>query len=71
MKANVGGMDRAIRITAGLVLIGLTLAGQIGAWGWIGVIPLFTGIFRFCPAYTLFGMSTGCSSEKCSTEKKN
>ena len=69
MKCNVGGADRILRIVAGLVLIGLALAGVIGVWGWIGLMPLLTGIFRFCPAYKLFGMSTGCSSEKCSTEK--
>ena len=63
MKMNVGGIDRMLRIVAGLVLIGLTLAGQIGVWGWIGVVPLLTGIFRFCPAYTLFGMNT-CSMNK-------
>ena len=69
MKINVGGADRIARIVVGLVLIGLTLAGQIGVWGWIGVVPLLTGIFKFCPAYFLFGMSTCCSSEKCTTEK--
>ncbi len=58
MKANVGGADRAIRIVAGLALIALTLLNVIGPWGWIGVVPLLTGIFRFCPAYSLFGMST-------------
>lgn len=63
MKMNVGSVDRILRIVAGLVLIGLTLAGQIGVWGWIGVVPLLTGIFRFCPAYTLFGMNT-CSMNK-------
>ena len=63
MKMNVGGADRMLRIVAGLVLIGLTLAGQIGAWGWIGLLPLLTGLFRFCPAYTLFGMNT-CPMEK-------
>lgn len=67
MKANVGGMDRVMRITAGLVLIGLTLSGIVGVWGWIGVMPLITGVFKFCPAYTLFGMNTGCSSGKCAT----
>lgn len=63
MKANVGSVDRIMRIAAGLVLIGLTLAGQIGVWGWIGVVPLLTGIFKFCPAYTLFGMNT-CPMQK-------
>lgn len=58
MKANVGTIDRALRIIVGLALIGLTLSGKIGVWGWIGVVPLATGLFRFCPAYTLLGAST-------------
>lgn len=58
MKFNVGGLDRAIRIIVGLVLIGLAVAGTIGWWGWLGLIPLATGVFRFCPAYTLFGANT-------------
>lgn len=63
MQTNVGGVDRVMRIAAGLILIGLTLAGQIGAWGWIGVMPLLTGVFKFCPAYTLFGIKT-CPMQK-------
>lgn len=55
---NMGTLDRVIRITAGAVLIGLAATGQIGAWGWIGVVPLATGIFRFCPAYRLLGIRT-------------
>lgn len=62
MKANVGSIDRVVRILAGLGLIGITLAGIIGPWGWIGVVPLATGIFRFCPAYLPFGIST-CSTK--------
>ncbi len=58
MKLNVGGIDRILRIVAGLALIGATLAGMIGVWGWIGVVPLVTGVFKFCPAYTLLGMNT-------------
>ncbi|MFO1218589.1 MAG: DUF2892 domain-containing protein [Burkholderiaceae bacterium] len=58
MKLNVGGWDRALRVVAGLALIGLTLAGTIGAWGWIGVVPLVTGLFSFCPLYTLIGLNT-------------
>ena len=58
MKANVGTVDRALRIIVGLALIGLTLNGNIGVWGWIGVLPVLTGIFRFCPAYPLLGIST-------------
>ncbi|MFV9654809.1 DUF2892 domain-containing protein [Pseudomonas sp. NY15366] len=58
MKANVGTLDRSLRIAVGLVLIALSLAGVIGLWGWIGVVPLATGIFRFCPAYPLLGINT-------------
>ncbi|WP_295523535.1 DUF2892 domain-containing protein [uncultured Pseudacidovorax sp.] len=58
MTPNVGTLDRVLRIVAGLVLIGLALAGAIGAWGWIGVVPLATGLLRFCPAYTLLGLRT-------------
>ena len=58
MKANIGTIDRCLRILAGLLLIGLSLSGVIGAWGWIGLVPLATGIFRFCPAYTLLRIKT-------------
>ena len=57
-KTNVGGIDRVLRIVAGLVLIGLTLIGTIGPWGWIGVVPLATGLFRSCPLYSLIGVDT-------------
>lgn len=58
MKFNVGGIDRLLRIVLGLVLIGLTLTGHIGAWGWLGLLPLITGLVRFCPAYLPFGLSS-------------
>ena len=58
MKCNVGNTDRALRVIAGLVLIILAATGTLGLWAWIGVIPLLTGIFRFCPAYPLLGMNT-------------
>lgn len=59
MESNVGGVDRALRILLGLALIALALVGG-KVWGWIGVVPLFTGMFRFCPAYLPFGFKT-CS----------
>ena len=62
MKCNVGNMDRVIRIIAGLVLIALAATGTIGMWGWIGVIPVLTGVFRFCPAYPLLGINTNSKS---------
>lgn len=62
-KTNVGSMDRSIRIVAGLALLALTATGTIGAWGWIGIVPVLTGVFRFCPAYMPFGLST-CAIKK-------
>lgn len=58
MKFNVGGVDRILRILLGLVLIGLAASGTVGWWGWLGVIPLLTGLVRFCPLYPLLGFST-------------
>lgn len=58
MKMNVGGIDRGVRIVGGLVLLGLTLAGTIGPWGWIGIVPLATGLIGTCPAYSLLGLNT-------------
>lgn len=63
MKFNVGTVDRVLRIVVGLVLIGLAATGTMGLWGWIGVVPLATGLFRFCPAYTLLGINT-CPMKK-------
>lgn len=58
MKKNVGGIDRIARILIGVLLIALTLTGTIGAWGWIGVVPLATGLMSNCLLYRLFGINT-------------
>ena len=59
MTANVGGIDRILRIAAGLVFIALAATSVVGMWGYIvGGIVLATGVFRFCGAYTLFGLNT-------------
>ena len=58
MKANVGTIDRVLRILVGALLTALTLTGTIGLWGWIGLVPLATGVVRFCPLYPLLGIST-------------
>jgi len=67
MKMNVGGIDRVLRILAGAGLLALVfvLEGDARWWGLVGILPLFTGLFRFCPAYLLFGLST------CPLEPKN
>jgi len=58
MKSNVGGMDRIARITLGIVLLGLTATGNIGVWGWLGLVPLATGAIGWCPPYAIFGWNT-------------
>jgi hypothetical protein len=58
MNSNVGGTDRILRIVVGIILLALTLTGAIGAWGWIGIVPLATGLLKFCPVYTLLGFSS-------------
>jgi hypothetical protein len=68
MNHNVGNIDRAIRITAGVGLIALAAADVIGPWGYIGIVPLLTGVVGICPAYTLLGTST-CSDSGPGTKK--
>ena len=63
MKLNEGTIDRSLRVVIVLVLIGLAATGTVGVWGWIGVLPLVTGIVGFCPGYAIFGMST-CAAKK-------
>ena len=66
MKVNVGGIDRILRIVVGLGLLSLLflLEGNARWWGLVGLVPLATGTFRFCPAYGLFGMNTCPMEEK-------
>lgn len=58
MTKNIGNLDRALRIVAGLALIALAALGHIGPWGWIGVVPLGTALLGWCPAYALLGLKT-------------
>ena len=69
MKCSVGRIDRVLRISVGLVLIVLAATSVIGAWGWIGIVPLASGVFKFCPMYSLLGINTcgvGRSNGSCS-----
>ncbi|MFN3544129.1 MAG: DUF2892 domain-containing protein [Thiobacillus sp.] len=63
MNVNIGSTDRIIRIVAGLALIAWAALFGGPAWAWIGVVPLATGIFRICPAYSIFGINT-CGVKK-------
>jgi hypothetical protein len=63
VNTNVGMADRIVRIVVGMVLLSLFffLEGNARYWGLVGLVPLATGVFRFCPAYALFGVNT-CST---------
>ena len=71
MKSNVGGMDRVLRIVAGLAILGWGVMS--GNWlGAIGLVPLATGVLGWCPAYCPLKLSTAgscCSGNKsCGTK---
>lgn len=55
---NVGAADRILRIVLGLVLVALVFVGPQTQWGWLGLIPLATGLMRTCPLYALLGLNT-------------
>ena len=60
---NEGTIDRILRVVVGLILISLIFVGPQTPWGWVGIVPLLTGIVGFCPAYRIFGLST-CPMKK-------
>lgn len=55
---NVGGLDRVLRLVAGVVLLALGWFGPLGWWGLIGLVPLATGLMSTCPLYTILGLNT-------------
>lgn len=63
MTKNVGGIDRTLRIVVGLALIAAAATGTVGLWGYIGLVPLATGLMGWCPPYAMFGFNT-CSVKK-------
>lgn len=63
MSANVGGIDRTLRILVGIALIAMVFIGPKTMWGLIGIVPLATGFFKFCPLYPMLGIST-CSNKE-------
>jgi O-antigen ligase len=58
MTQNIGNIERIIRIVGGLVLIALAVTGTVGVWGWLGLVPLATGLVGWCPPYSLLGINT-------------
>lgn len=67
MQANVGGIDRIVRIVAGLALVAWAAFFGGPIWAWIGVVPLATGLIGWCPAYPIFGIKT-CKSGSCESK---
>jgi hypothetical protein len=58
MTQNIGNIERVIRIMGGLVLIALAATSTVGVWGWLGLVPLATGLTGWCPPYSLLGINT-------------
>lgn len=63
MTKNEGNLDRAVRVIAGLIILSLAFIGPKSAWGYIGLVPIITGLVGVCPAYSLFGINT-CPAKK-------
>lgn len=57
-KRNIGIIDSSLRIAIGIVLVALVFVGPQTPWGWLGLIPLVTGLARNCPLYSLIGLNT-------------
>ncbi len=70
MKKNIGSLDRGLRITVGMVLISWVFVGPTAVWGWVGLIPLLTGVIGFCPIYPLLGISTRAVPEAQDAQSK-
>jgi len=58
MQTNVGSVDRIVRVVGGVALIALAFTGTVGAWGYIGIVPILTAAIGWCPAYLPFGINT-------------
>lgn len=65
LKTNEGTVDRFLRVTVGIVLIALVFVGPKTPWGWLGIVPLATGLLGSCPLYSVLGINTcGLKSAK-------
>ena len=71
MKVIEGVIDRSLRVAGGLLLIGLAYVGTIGAWGYIGVIPLVTGAVGMCPLYSMLGINSSYTGQLTATQRRS
>lgn len=58
MKVNIGNIERVVRVLGGALLVGLAATGTVGWWGWLGLMPMATGLSGWCPPYAMLGIST-------------
>jgi hypothetical protein len=58
MPPNEGTIDRALRVIAGAGILSLAFIGPQTAWGYVGLVPLITGLIGYCPLYAMLGLST-------------
>ena len=58
LPVNEHPAERVLRVLAGGTFVALAAAGTVGGWGWLGVLPIATGLLGSCPTYTLLGVST-------------
>jgi hypothetical protein len=63
MTRNEGNIDRALRIIVGLALLAIVFVGPQTPWGWIGLVPLVTGLVGICPLYSVLGINS-CPMKK-------
>jgi Protein of unknown function (DUF2892) len=64
LKTNEGNTDRTMRVVFGLLLVSLVFVGPQTPWGWLGLIPIATGLIGFCPLYALLGINTCQANSK-------
>lgn len=58
MKQNIHNVERVVRVVAGLAIVSLVFIGPQTPWGWLGLVPIATGLSGWCPPYALLGIST-------------
>ncbi|HPA39067.1 MAG TPA: DUF2892 domain-containing protein [Phenylobacterium sp.] len=58
MPKNEGGLDRVLRVIAGLAVLSLAFVGPKTPWAYLGLVPLLTGALGYCPLYSLLGLNT-------------
>ena len=68
MKQNVGNIERVIRVAAGIIILSLAFVGPATPWGYLGIVPLLTGLIGWCPPYALLGISTCGKTGSCCSD---